>query len=87
MVITNPYDIAHTFNNCVSIPETTKKNIKYLHKYFSDYLSNESSSTIFLEPTDKEELGNIISSLNSNSIPCYRILIEQLICLRVTDYH
>ena len=44
-----------------------------------DYLSNKSSSTIFLQPTDKEELANIIPSLNSNkasgpnSTP-YRIL-------------
>ena len=63
--ITNPYDIANTFNN-------------YFNN-FSDYLSNESDSTIFLQPTDKEEIANIISSLNSskasgpNSIP-YRIL-------------
>ena len=78
--ITNPYDIANTFNNYfVSIAETTKKSIKYGHKHFSDYLSNESDSTIFLQPTDKEEIANIISSLNSNkasgpnSIP-YRIL-------------
>ena len=41
--------------------------------------SNESDSTIFLQPIDKEEIANIISSLNSskasgpNSIP-YRIL-------------
>ena len=62
-----------------SIAETTKKSIKYTHKHFSDYLSNESDSTIFLQPTDKEEIANIISSLNSskasgpNSIP-YRIL-------------
>ena len=78
--ITNPYDIANTFNNFfASMAETTKKSIKYLHKHFSDYLSNDSDSTIFLEPTDKEEIANIISSLNSNkatgsnSIP-YRIL-------------
>ena len=78
--ITNPYDIANTFNNYfVSIAETTKKSIKYSNKHFSDYLSNETSSTIFLQPTDKEEIANIISSLNSskasglNSIP-YRIL-------------
>ena len=78
--ITNPYDIANTFNNYfASIAETTKKNIKYTHKHFSDYLSNESDSTIFLQPTDKEEIANIISSLNSskasgpNIIP-YRIL-------------
>ena len=78
--ITNPYDIANTFNNYfASIAETTKKSIKYSHKHFSDYLSNESSSTIFLQPTDKKEIANIISSLNSNktsgpnSIP-YRVL-------------
>ena len=78
--ITNPYDIANTFNNYfASIAETTKKPIKYSHKHFSDYFSNESSSTIFLQPTNKEELANI-SSLNSNkasgsdSIP-YGILL------------
>ena len=77
--ITNPYGIVNAFNNYfASIAETTKKSIKYSHKHFSDYLSNESSSTIFLQPTDKEEIANIISSLNSNkasgpnSIP-YRI--------------
>ena len=33
--ITNPYDIANTFNNYfVSIAETTKKSIKYAHKTF-----------------------------------------------------
>ena len=56
--ITNPYDIANTFNYFASIAETMKKSIKY----FSAYLSNESNSTIFLQPTDKEELANIISS-------------------------
>ena len=78
--ITNPYDIANTLNNYfASIAETTKRSIKYTHKHFSDYLSNENSSTIFLQPTDKEEIANIISSFNSNkasgpnSIP-YRIL-------------
>ena len=79
--ITNPYDIANTFNNYfASIAETTKKNIKYSHKDFSDYLANENGNSIFLQPTDKEEIANIISSLNSNkasgpnSIP-YRILL------------
>ena len=53
--------------------------MKYSHKHFSDYLSNENSSTTFLQTTDKEEIANIISSLNSNkasgpnSIP-YRVL-------------
>ena len=35
--ITNPYDIANTFNNYfVSTAETTKKSTKYSHKHFSD---------------------------------------------------
>ena len=65
----------------ITLPPQLKlqKNIKYSHKNFSDYLSNESDSTVFLQPTDKEEMTNIISSLNSskvsvpNSIP-YRVL-------------
>ena len=65
--ITSPYDIANTFNNYfASIAETTKKSIKHTHEHFSDYLSNESYSTIFLQPTDKEQIANIISSLNSS---------------------
>ena len=65
--ITNPYDIANTFNNYfASIVEATKK-AKYSVKHFSDYLSDENISTIFLQPTDKEEeeIGNIITSRNS----------------------
>ena len=41
--------------------------VKCSHKRFSDYLSNESSSEIFLQPTDKEKIANIIASLNSNN--------------------
>ena len=62
-------------NYFASIAETTKRSIKYSHEHFSDYLSNESGSTIFLQPTDKKEITNITSSLKSskasgpNSIP------------------
>ena len=79
--ITNPYGIVNAFNNYfASIAETTKKSIKYSHKHFSDYLSNETSSTIFLQPTDKEEIANIISSLSSNKASgpngiSYRVLL------------
>ena len=78
--ITNPYDITNTFNNYfASVAETTKRTIKYSHKHFSNYLSNESSTTIFLQPTDTEEIANLISSLNSNKASgpysiSYRIL-------------
>ena len=78
--VTTLYDITNTFNNYFSsIAETIKKSIKYTPKHFSDYLLHESDSTIFLQPTGKEEIVNIISSLSSsktsgpNSIP-YRIL-------------
>ena len=41
--ITNPYDIANTFNNYFAsiAAETAKKSIKYTHKHFSDYLSTK----------------------------------------------
>ena len=78
--LTNPYDIANTFNNYfASIAETTKKSVKYSHKHFSDYLANKNGNTTFLQSTDKDEIADIISSLNSNkafgpnSIP-YRML-------------
>ena len=71
--ITNPYDIANTFNNYfASIAETTKKSIKYTHKHFSEYLSNESDGTIFLQPTDKEEIANIgIHGVSNNWFKSY----------------
>ena len=53
-------------NYFASIAETTKRSIKYAHKHFLDYLLNESSTTMFLQPTDEEEIANIISSFNSN---------------------
>ena len=47
--LTNPYDIANTFNvYFASIAETATRSIRYSHKHFSDYLSDESSSTLFL---------------------------------------
>ena len=47
--INNLYDIANIcYNYFALIAEATKKSIKYSHKHFSDYLSNENSSTIFL---------------------------------------
>ena len=88
--ITNPYDIANIFNNYfASIAETTKKSIKYTHKHFSEYLSNESDSTIFLQPTDKEEIAHIISSLKAsgpNSIPYRKLfLLKNDISKQFTD--
>ena len=44
------------FSYFAYIAETTKKSIKYSHKHFPDYLSNESIGTLFLQPTDREEI-------------------------------
>ena len=50
-------------NYFTSIVETTKYNIKYSHKNFSDYrIKEECDSAVFLKPTSKEEIANIISS-------------------------
>ena len=57
--------------------------MKYSHKHFSEYLSNENSSTTFLQPTDKEEIANIISFLKSNkasgpnSIPYRKLFLPK----------
>ena len=78
--ITNLYNIANAFNNYfASIADTSKASIKYSHKHFSDYLGNENSNTIFLQPTDNKASG-------PNSIP-YRIslLLKSEISKQLTD--
>ena len=79
-LITKPYDIANIFNNYFSyVADTAKENIKYSHKHFSDFLNNQCNNSIFIQPTDSDEIVNIISTLNMNkssgpnSIP-YKIL-------------
>ena len=68
-LITNPYDIA----------DTAKENIKYSHKHFSDYFNNQCNNSIFMQPTDSEEIPNMKSTLimnkfsGPNGIP-YKIL-------------
>ena len=81
--LTNPYDIVNTLNNYfASIAEATKKSIKYLDKHFSDYFSNETSSTIFLQPTYKEGIANIISPLNSNKASASNSILIELFLLK-----
>ena len=62
-----PIDIANILNNFfTSIAAKTKESIKYSHKHFSNFLKNRSGDSVFLSPTSKYEIINIISSLDSN---------------------
>ena len=62
--IDNPGRIANIFNNYFStIGEKTKAKIKYSHKNYTDYLTNENHDSFSLSPTNKEEIKIIFSSL------------------------
>ena len=49
-----------------SIVKKTKDNISYSHKHYSDYLSNKCKNSFFIHPTKKDEIADIISSLDNN---------------------
>ena len=60
-------EISNIYNsNFLSIASKTKLNILFSHKHFSDFLKNKSNISFFVSPTDKTEIENIISSLDSN---------------------
>ena len=60
-------EISNIFNIYISsIVSKTKLNFSFSHKYFSDFLKNRSNISLFLSPTDKTEIENVISSLDSN---------------------
>ena len=65
--ISNPMEISNIFNNYFSsIVTKTKLNISFSHKHFSDFLKNRSNISFFVSPTDKTEIEDVISSLDSN---------------------
>ena len=65
--ISNPMEISKIFNNYFSsIASKTKLNISFLNKYFSEFLKNRSNIFFFVSLTDKTEIENVISSLDSN---------------------
>ena len=67
VTITEPCDIANTFNNYFSsIATKTKVNNNYSHKHYSDYLSEKCKNSFFIHPTNKDERADIISSLDKN---------------------
>ena len=65
--ISNPMEISDIFNNYFSsIAIKTKLYISFSHKHFSDFLKNRSNISFFVSPTDKTEIEDAISSLDSN---------------------
>ena len=65
--IANPCKIASAFSNYfASVADTAKLNINYSHKHSSKSLKHQCNNSIFTQPTDHEEIANIISSLNIN---------------------
>ena len=65
--ISNPMEISNIFNNYFSsIATKTKLNISFSHKHFSYFLKNRSNISFFVSPTDKTEIEDVISSLDSN---------------------
>ena len=66
-IITNPCETANVFNNYfASVADTAKQNINYSYKHFSEYLKHQFNNSIFIQSTDREEIANIISSLDIN---------------------
>ena len=66
--ISNPMEISNIFNNYFSsIATKTKLNISFSHKHFSDFFKNRSNISFFVSPTDKTEIEDVISSLDSNN--------------------
>ena len=49
-----------------SIATKTKLSISFSHKHFSDFLKNRSNISFLVSPTDKTEIEDVISSLDSN---------------------
>ena len=65
--ISNPMAISKIFDHYFSsVANKMKLNILFSHKHFSDFLKNRSDISFFVSPTDKTEIENVISSLDSN---------------------
>ena len=53
-------------NSYTSVSEKTKVNVNYSSKHFFEYMENNSLKSLFLSPTNKNEIWSIISGFNPN---------------------
>lgn len=66
-LISDPKVVAEKFNNYFStIASELQGKIKYFGKDFSFYLKNSNPNNFFINPTDKNEIINIINNININ---------------------
>ena len=76
VTISNPCDIANTFNNYfTSIAKKT-------HKHYSEYLCDECKNLFFIHPTNTDEITDIISLHKNTSVGPYNVPNNILILLK-----
>ena len=71
-IIEDPVNVANTFNNYFSsIGVNLAEDIPHSTKHFSEYLGVPNPSSIFFTPVVKEDIIDIVSSLNNKKSPGY----------------
>ena len=71
--IDNPERIVNIFNNYFSTTgEKTQAKIKYSHKNYTAYFSNENPDSFFVSPTNKDKIKIIHSYLDTVFLVCLK---------------
>ena len=87
--ITNPSDIANTFNNySAKVAIDIQWSTRFSKKKYYDYLPPLNIESFFITPTDSTEVSNTISSLNqdkSDEPNCIPIKILKLLNKGISD--
>ena len=87
--ITNPSDIANTFNNySAKVAINIQCSTRFSKKKYYDYLPSLKKESFFITPTDSTEVSNTISSLNqdkSDGPNCIPIKILKLLHKGISD--
>ena len=85
--ISNPMEISNIFNNYFSsITTKTKLNISFSHRHFSGFFKNRSNISFLVSPTDKTEIENVISSLDSNKSVGPNSICTKIVWKKITFF-